>query len=237
MQILDAGRLRSRRARADDYDAIAAVVDQRRTGRSWRPCRWLFLDHFHHSSLVIDGPDGPVAFLVGILSPADQRRAYIHFAGVAPQARHAGLARRLYEEFFALARADGRRVVSAVTAPGNAGPLSPFTSRWGSRWPGRSRTTTARAAVSSRSSERSDRRPGPVSPAQLGEPSPGQPGTTLARTTVRRRTHDAGTRRAGGQPPARDRPAAIRTNKDAHLGSVKAPRTPPKELARWARLC
>jgi ribosomal protein S18 acetylase RimI-like enzyme len=124
VQILDAGRLRSRRARADDYDAIAAVVDQWWGRPVLASLPRLFLDHFHHSSLVIDGPDGPVAFLVGILSPADQRRAYIHFAGVAPQARHAGLARRLYEEFFALARADGRRVVSAVTAPGNAGSIA-----------------------------------------------------------------------------------------------------------------
>jgi ribosomal protein S18 acetylase RimI-like enzyme len=124
VQILDAGRLRSRRARADDYDAIAAVVDQWWGRPVLASLPRLFLDHFHHSSLVIDGPDGPVAFLVGILSPADQRRAYIHFAGVAPHARHAGLARRLYEDFFTLARADGRRVVSAVTAPGNAGSIA-----------------------------------------------------------------------------------------------------------------
>jgi ribosomal protein S18 acetylase RimI-like enzyme len=118
------GRLRSRPARPEDYDAIAAVAD-----RWWgRPVLAalprLFLDHFHNSSLVVDGPDGPMAFLIGILSPAQPQRAYIHFAGVAPQARQAGLGRRLYEEFFALARADGRRVVSAVTAPANAGSIA-----------------------------------------------------------------------------------------------------------------
>lgn len=121
---LDAGPLRSRPAQPDDYDAIAAVVD-----RWWgRPVLAalprLFLDHFHRSSLVVDGPDGPLAFLIGILSPAEPRRAYIHFVGVAPQARQAGLGRQLYEEFFALARADGRHVVSAVTAPANAGSIA-----------------------------------------------------------------------------------------------------------------
>jgi ribosomal protein S18 acetylase RimI-like enzyme len=121
---LDMGRLRSRPARPEDYDAIAAVVN-----RWWgRPVLAalprLFLDHFHNSSLVVDGPDGPMAFLIGILSSAQPECAYIHFAGVAPQARQAGLGRRLYEEFFALARADGRRVVSAVTAPANAGSIA-----------------------------------------------------------------------------------------------------------------
>lgn len=109
-----------RQARPDDYDTIAAVVD------SWwgRPVAAslprLFLDHFHHSSLVIDGPGGPAAFLAGILSPSQPECAHIHFVGVAPQARGRGLARLLYEEFFALARRDSRRVVSAGTAPGNS---------------------------------------------------------------------------------------------------------------------
>jgi L-amino acid N-acyltransferase YncA len=84
----------------------------------------LYLDHFHSTSLVVDGPDGLVAFLIGILSPAQPQHAYIHFVGVAPTARQAGLGRRLYEEFFALARADGRRVVGAVTAPANAGSIA-----------------------------------------------------------------------------------------------------------------
>jgi ribosomal protein S18 acetylase RimI-like enzyme len=114
---------RIRPARPEDYGAIAAAVD-----RWWgRPVLGalprLFLDLFHASSLMIDGPAGPLAFLVGILSPSDPGQAYIHFAGVAPQARRQGLAGLLYTEFFALARADGRRLVSAVTAPGNAGSI------------------------------------------------------------------------------------------------------------------
>ena len=83
----------------------------------------LFLDCFHRSSLVIDGAAGPEAFLIGILSPSRPEHAYIHFAGVAPNARHRGLARALYQEFFTLARADGRSMVSAVTAPANSGSI------------------------------------------------------------------------------------------------------------------
>ncbi|MDR3034209.1 MAG: GNAT family N-acetyltransferase [Kitasatospora sp.] len=120
----DIGRLRSRPAQPEDYDAIAAVINQWWGRPVLASLPRLFLDHFHGTSLVVDGHDGPVAFLIGILSPAQPLHAYIHFVGVAPPARQAGLGRRLYEEFFALARADGRRVVSAVTAPANAGSIA-----------------------------------------------------------------------------------------------------------------
>lgn len=110
-----------RSATAADYDGIARVVDD------WwgRPVAGalprLFLDLFHHSSLIIDGDSGPDAFLVGILSPSDPRRAYIHLVGVSPAARGRGYGRQLYEEFFRLARADERAIVAAITAPANAG--------------------------------------------------------------------------------------------------------------------
>jgi ribosomal protein S18 acetylase RimI-like enzyme len=114
----------ARPARPADYDAIAAVLDD------WwgRPVLGalprLFLDHFHDSSLVVDGAAGPQAFLVGILSPSEPDRAYVQFVGVSPAARGQGLARQLYEEFFALARRDGRWLVSAVTAPVNSGSVA-----------------------------------------------------------------------------------------------------------------
>ncbi len=114
---------RPRLAEPEDYDAIAAVAD-----RWWgRPILGslprLFLDHFYRSSLVIDGAEGPVAFLIGFLSPSRPEQAYIHFVGVEPQVRSQGLARILYEEFFALAKAAGRTIVSAVTSPGNEGSV------------------------------------------------------------------------------------------------------------------
>ncbi len=78
-----------RQARPEDYDAIAAA-----DGWWGRPVLAslprLFLDHFHRSSLVIEGPGGLTAFLVGILSPSRPESAYIHFVGVAPQARGQG---------------------------------------------------------------------------------------------------------------------------------------------------
>jgi ribosomal protein S18 acetylase RimI-like enzyme len=108
-----------RTAAPADYDAIAAVVE------AWwgRPILGslprLFLDLFYRTSLVIDGAAGPDAFLIGVFSPSDAERAYIHFVGVAPHARRLGYGRLLYEEFFRLAKADGRSLVSAITAPVN----------------------------------------------------------------------------------------------------------------------
>jgi ribosomal protein S18 acetylase RimI-like enzyme len=114
----------TRMARPGDYDAIAAVLDDWWGRPVLAALPRLFLDHFHRTSLVVDGPEGPLAFLIGILSPSQPDRAYIHFVGVCPAARSRGLARQLYEEFFVLARTDGRRVVNAITAPVNSGSIA-----------------------------------------------------------------------------------------------------------------
>jgi ribosomal protein S18 acetylase RimI-like enzyme len=109
-----------RTAQAADYDRIIAVVDD------WwgRPVRQalprVFLDHFHATSTVAESDDALAGFLVGFLSPSLPEVAYIHFVGVNPRLRGYGLARSLYERFFALAAADARQVVRAITAPQNA---------------------------------------------------------------------------------------------------------------------
>ncbi len=113
-----------RTATAADYDPIIAVVDD------WwgRPIRSalprVFLDHFHATSTIAETDGALAGFLVGFLSPSQPEAAYIHFVGVDPALRGNGLARVLYERFFALATADGRRVVRAITAPHNAGSIA-----------------------------------------------------------------------------------------------------------------
>ncbi|WP_246147739.1 GNAT family N-acetyltransferase [Nonomuraea turkmeniaca] len=107
-----------------DYDAMAAVVDE------WwgRPVMGslprLFLDHFHRTSLVAEGPEGMAGFLVGFLSPSAADEAYIHFVGVSPAARGGGVARAMYERFFALARAHNRHLVKAITSPVNEASIA-----------------------------------------------------------------------------------------------------------------
>ena len=116
--------IRLRAAEAGDYDRIIAVVDD------WwgRPVAHalprLFLDHFHATSFVAERDGDLAGFLVGFLSPSLPDAAYIQFVGVSPRERGGGLARVLYGRFFALAAADGRRVVRAVTAPVNSGSIA-----------------------------------------------------------------------------------------------------------------
>ncbi|TMR23693.1 GNAT family N-acetyltransferase [Nonomuraea turkmeniaca] len=103
---------------------MAAVVDE------WwgRPVMGslprLFLDHFHRTSLVAEGPEGMAGFLVGFLSPSAADEAYIHFVGVSPAARGGGVARAMYERFFALARAHNRHLVKAITSPVNEASIA-----------------------------------------------------------------------------------------------------------------
>jgi len=113
------------RARAADYDEIIAVVNGWWGRAVAGSLPRLFFDHFNRTSLVARDRDGALTgFLVGMLSPSQPGRAYIHFVGVAPAARGHGLGRRLYEEFFALARAAGSSGVGAITAPVNAGSIA-----------------------------------------------------------------------------------------------------------------
>jgi ribosomal protein S18 acetylase RimI-like enzyme len=120
---------RFRAARPDDYDTIIVLVD----GWWGRPIagalQRVFLDHFFATSLVAERPDDEgeprfIGFLVGFPSPADDVTAYIHFVGVDPDERGAGLGRALYDEFFVAMRAGGRTEVHAVTSPVNVGSIA-----------------------------------------------------------------------------------------------------------------
>ena len=99
------------------------MVERPRPARHAAP---LFLEHFRGTSLLVEHEDRLVGFLVGYLCPDHPDEAYVHFAGVAPEWRRAGLARELYRRFGALARADGRTAVRAVTRRSIPAP-SPFT--------------------------------------------------------------------------------------------------------------
>ncbi|MGY1434768.1 GNAT family N-acetyltransferase [Streptomyces reniochalinae] len=109
-----------RTARPEDYDAVIAVVDDWWGRPASRDLTRVFVDHFYGTSLIAEEPGGALAgFLIGFLSPSESSQAYVHFAGVAPHLRRSGLARELYERFFARAREDGRSVVKAITSPVN----------------------------------------------------------------------------------------------------------------------
>jgi ribosomal protein S18 acetylase RimI-like enzyme len=113
-----------RHAEPEDHAQVAAVVDDWWGGRPMRDMLpRLFFVHFRETSFVAEEGGELVGFLNGFLSQTHPEEAYIHFVGVHPDHRGQGLARDLYERFFAAARAHGRSVVRCVTSPRNKGSL------------------------------------------------------------------------------------------------------------------
>jgi ribosomal protein S18 acetylase RimI-like enzyme len=123
-----------RTAREDDYSAIAAALQTwwtmpglssdagARERAALVPRLWL--QHFACTSLVAERQTQFVGFLIGLLSPDRQDEGYIHFVGVAPDARGTGIGRSLYERFFALSARAGRTCVRCVTSPHNTSSIA-----------------------------------------------------------------------------------------------------------------
>jgi GNAT superfamily N-acetyltransferase len=126
-----------RRPIPDDYGRVIAVLPSWWDGRDLRALLpKIFFEHFRGSSLLVEHEDRLVGFLIGFLCPDHADEAYIHFVGVDPAWRRSGLAADLYRRFFTLARANGRSVVRAVTAPVNSGSIAFHTALGFSMLPG-----------------------------------------------------------------------------------------------------
>ena len=110
-----------RHAQPADYGRVIGRVNEWWGGRDMAPMLpRLFFIHFEGTSYVVDDADGQLAgFLIGFLSQTRDDEAYIHFVGIAPKERGAGLGRLLYERFFADVARRGRRTVRCVTSPVN----------------------------------------------------------------------------------------------------------------------
>jgi GNAT superfamily N-acetyltransferase len=114
-----------RRPIPDDWERVMAVMPAWWDGRDLRAMLpRVFFEHFRGTSLLVEHEDRLVAFLVGFFCADHSDEAYVHFVGVAPEWRRAGLAGDLYRRFAALARTDGRTAVRAVTAPANTGSIA-----------------------------------------------------------------------------------------------------------------
>jgi ribosomal protein S18 acetylase RimI-like enzyme len=122
-----------RTAREDDYPAIASALQMWWTqpGMTEAGVREraalvprLWLQHFASTSLVAEQQGRFVGFLIGFLSPDRHDEGYIHFVGVAPDARGVGVGRSLYQRFFDECRRAGRRLVRCVTSPHNLSSIA-----------------------------------------------------------------------------------------------------------------
>jgi GNAT superfamily N-acetyltransferase len=113
-----------RHADPSDYAPIIAVVDRWWGGRHMADMLpKLFFVHFRPTSFVAEARGRVVGFLAGFRSQTFPEQAYIHFVGVDPAFRLAGVARALYERFFSAARAAGCTEAHGVTSPANKGSL------------------------------------------------------------------------------------------------------------------
>ncbi|MEO6822657.1 MAG: GNAT family N-acetyltransferase [Candidatus Nanopelagicales bacterium] len=109
-----------RNARPDDHPVIVAVVDDWWDGRAMSgQLSRLFLEHFSGTSLVAEDDGELVGFLVGFLSQDRPDEAYVHFVGVRPDQRGAGVARMLYERFEQQVAALGASRLRCVTSTVN----------------------------------------------------------------------------------------------------------------------
>jgi ribosomal protein S18 acetylase RimI-like enzyme len=103
-----------------DYAPIIGVVNDWWGGRAMSDMLpKLFFVHFQETSFIAEQDGVQVGFLIGFLSQSYPDEAYIHFVGVHPDYRKAGVGRMLYERFFEAAREQGRTLVRCVTAPVN----------------------------------------------------------------------------------------------------------------------
>lgn len=118
-----------RAATEADYPAVAAAIQSwwtlpgldteaaARERAAMVPRLWL--QHFATTSAIAERAGQLDGFLIAFLSPDRADEGYIHFVGVAPGRRGAGLGRALYEQFFERCRRAGRRRVRCITSPTN----------------------------------------------------------------------------------------------------------------------
>jgi ribosomal protein S18 acetylase RimI-like enzyme len=107
-----------RNAEPSDYPRLIAVVDDWWGGRPMAAMLpKLFFIHFQDTSFVSEENGELAGFLCGFRSQTFEKEAYVHFLGVDPARRGAGLGRALYERFFAAVAP--RTIVRAVTSPEN----------------------------------------------------------------------------------------------------------------------
>jgi GNAT superfamily N-acetyltransferase len=118
-------RFAIRHAEPADHAPIVAVVDAWWGGRRMADMLpKLFFVHFRPTSFVAEADGHLVGFVAGFRSQTRPDQAYIHFVGVDPSWRGAGVGKGLYEQFFEAVAALGCSEVHCVTSPVNAGSIA-----------------------------------------------------------------------------------------------------------------
>lgn len=107
-----------------DFDRLLDVIDD-----WWQaPVRHLLhptaLYQFGDTAFAAEDGGELCGFVAGFISQTDPSEAYIHLVAAAPVHRRMGVARALYEHFFAVVVGRGCRRVKAITRPANRASLT-----------------------------------------------------------------------------------------------------------------
>lgn len=112
------------RATSADYNVIIDTLADYWGERDMRARHHpMFIHEFGDTALVMrDRSGGVAAYLFGFVAPT--QIGYVHLVGVRADSRRAGLGRRLYDEFEALARHRGATALKAISVPTNHGSIA-----------------------------------------------------------------------------------------------------------------
>ena len=103
-----------------DHENIVSVMTEWWGGRDLSSSVLkVFFIHFKNTTFIAEIDNQLVGFLVGFMSQSEESIGYIHFAGVHPRFRKAGIGRLLYEKFYSACRANDRSIVKSCTSPVN----------------------------------------------------------------------------------------------------------------------
>lgn len=112
--------IRIRNAKPSDHQNIISVIPHWWGGRDVRnSVPKILLIHFSPTSFVAVDNSVLCGFLIAFFSQTYPSEGYIHFAGVHPDYRKTGLARKLYQLFYDACMLDSRNIIRSCTAPVN----------------------------------------------------------------------------------------------------------------------
>jgi ribosomal protein S18 acetylase RimI-like enzyme len=112
--------LNIRNGKPSDHEQIVSVMPGWWDGRDLSSSVLkVFFIHFNQSTFIAEIGNELIGFLVGFMSQSEEGVGYIHFVGVHPQFRKFGIARRLYDKFYAACKAYDKSIVKSCTSPVN----------------------------------------------------------------------------------------------------------------------
>jgi L-amino acid N-acyltransferase YncA len=115
----------SREIRESDYLLVITVLNEWWDGRQMADMLpRLFFKHFRYTSFIVEENEQILGFLIGFISQTYLEQAYIHFIGIHPEHRGAGIGKKLYSKFFETVKEKGCKTVHLVTSPINQNSIA-----------------------------------------------------------------------------------------------------------------